>query len=223
MEIKKHYKADIEKKKIIFLQIGFIISISIILIAMEWGTAVTGTIPDTSLVGVEMIVEMQYISRVEKLTPPIPKPKDIENLEIVDNNIPLENEYEVTDTEIFETTKIDISDLIEEEDEEPAIVIFAEKMPEFPGGKKTLLKFIARNIKYPVLAKENNIQGRVFVRFLVTHKGNIKQATVLRSVHSTLDKEALRIVKSFPRWKAGIQNGKPVNVWLTLPITFQLN
>jgi len=95
-----------------------------------------------------------------------------------------------------------------------------EQMPEYPGGDKALMNFLSRKIKYPVIAKENGIQGRVVIRFVVTRTGKLEKPEILRSLDPSCDEEALRVVRSFPRWKPGIQKGRKVNVYFILPIKF---
>ena len=98
-----------------------------------------------------------------------------------------------------------------------------EQIPTFPGGQKALLQYISDNIKYPSIAKEQGIQGRVLVRFVVKKDGSVGEVQVLRGVHEALDKEAVRLMKSLPyKFTPGKQNGTPVNVWYTMPISFKL-
>ena len=106
-----------------------------------------------------------------------------------------------------------------------SIYSVVETMPDFPGGQKELLSFLSRNIKYPTKAIENKIQGRVIVQFVVNKDGSISGAKVVRSVDPDLDKEALRVINSMPKWKPGMQKGEPVSVKFTVPIVFrnQLN
>ncbi len=110
----------------------------------------------------------------------------------------------------------------EEESAPPEVFVVVEEMPTFPGGEAELMKFIYTNIQYPDIAKKNNIQGRVILRFCVTYKGGIDQVAVLKGINSDLDNEAIRVIKMLPEWKPGRQGGKPVNVWYSVPITFQL-
>ena len=107
---------------------------------------------------------------------------------------------------------------------EDAEVVFdvVEQMPEFPGGPQALFEWLSKNITYPVIAQENGIQGRVIVRFAVDCDGSITDVKVMTSVNPALDKEAVRVVKSMPRWKPGKQNGKTVKVRSTVPVTFSL-
>ncbi len=113
-----------------------------------------------------------------------------------------------------------IKPVVEEEDNQVLEVV--EQMPTFPGGQKALLQYISDNIKYPSIAQENGIQGRVVVRFVVKRDGSVGEVQVLRGVDATLDKEAVRVVKSIPNFIPGKQNGHAVNVWFTLPVQFKL-
>ena len=113
--------------------------------------------------------------------------------------------------------------IVEEKKPEPEKVFTAvEQMPQFPGGDAELMKFLSKNIKYPTMAMENNIQGRVIVQFVVTKTGAIGEVKVVRSVDRDLDREAVRVCKSLPKFTPGKMNGQAVNVWYTLPVSFKL-
>lgn len=120
----------------------------------------------------------------------------------------------------------DIADLKEtitkapEAEEKPYTMV--EQMPQFPGGDKELLSYIAKNLHYPTIAQENGIQGKVFVRFVVTATGDVKDVKVMRSLDPYCDKEAIRVIQSLPKWIPGRQNGRNVPVYYTVPITFKL-
>lgn len=105
---------------------------------------------------------------------------------------------------------------------EQKVYDIAEQMPKFPGGQNELFKFISQNIKYPVEAEENNIQGRVIVSFVVERDGSITDISVIKSVHPLLDNEAIRITKLMPKWIPAKQNGETVRVRYTVPVTFRL-
>ena len=113
-------------------------------------------------------------------------------------------------------------EIVVEEKKEEKVFSAVEQMPQFPGGEAELMKYISNNIKYPTMAMENNIQGRVVVQFVVTSTGKIGEVKVVRSKDPDLDKEAVRVVKSLPNFIPGKMNGQAVNVWYTLPITFKL-
>ena len=117
--------------------------------------------------------------------------------------------------------------IVEEKKPEPpkednTVFEVVEQKPQFPGGEAALLKYIAEHIRYPAMAQENNIQGRVVVKFVVTKTGSVGDVQVVRSKDKDLDKEAIRVVKSLPKFTPGKNNGHPVNVWYTLPINFKL-
>ena len=97
-----------------------------------------------------------------------------------------------------------------------------EEMPSFPGGQGALMAFLSSNIKYPVVAQENGVQGRVIVGFVVERDGSITDVKIMRSVDPSLDREAQRVVKAMPKWKPGKQNGSAVRVKYTVPVVFRL-
>ena len=109
----------------------------------------------------------------------------------------------------------------EEDDDEFFMVV--ENMPEFPGGDLGLMKYIQKNVKYPPIAKEYTITGKVYVQFIVDKSGTVTNVKVVRGVDKNLDAEAVRVVKSLPKYKPGKQRGKPVRVMFTIPINFTLN
>ena len=110
-----------------------------------------------------------------------------------------------------------------DEEENLSTYEMVESMPSFPGGPSALFEYLARNIMYPVVAEENGIQGRVIVTFIVEKDGSITDVRVIKPVDPSLDKEAMRVIKSMPRWIPGIQKGVPVRVKYTVPVTFRLD
>lgn len=108
--------------------------------------------------------------------------------------------------------------------EDDVVFVIVESMPEFPGGQQALFKYLSENVKYPVIAQENGIQGRVVCQFVVNKDGSIDDIEVVRSGGDpSLDKEAIRVIKSMPKWKPGKQRGKAVRVKYSVPVTFSLN
>ena len=118
--------------------------------------------------------------------------------------------------------KVEIIQEKPKEEKKEQVFRHVEQMPEFPGGEAALMKYINDNIRYPVMAIENGVQGRVTVQFVVTKDGSVGNVTVLRGVDRNLDEEAIRVCKTLPKFIPGKQNGQPVNVWFTLPVTFRL-
>jgi len=144
------------------------------------------------------------------------KPEDIKQLMTAD-----QAQTEVTNKEVVEVVQ-QVKEEVQEADPEAIPFVVVEEMPMFPGGDPALLKYISEHTNYPEVAKENNIQGRVIVRFCVTSKGGVSQVSVLKGVDPELDKEAIRVVNTLPTFKPGKQGGKPVPVWYMVPITFTL-
>ncbi|MCE4562763.1 energy transducer TonB [Maribellus sp. CM-23] len=101
-------------------------------------------------------------------------------------------------------------------------IVIVDPMPEFKGGKSRLIEYLSNNINYPEKARRNEIEGKVFVNFIVAEDGKIIDCKVVKGVSPELDKEALRVAKKMPKWKPGEQHGKPIRVTYTLPINFKL-
>jgi periplasmic protein TonB len=168
--------------------------------------------------------------------PPPPPPQDVVQQAryvppvVVDSIKPEENvqlmtadqaQVEVKNEEVVEEVQV-AKEEVQEEDPEAEPFIVVEEMPMFPGGEPALLAYIAEHTQYPEVAKENNIQGKVIVRFCVTSKGGVDKVSILKSVDAELDKEAIRVVQTLPAFKPGKQGGKPVPVWYMVPINFTL-
>lgn len=228
MELKKSPKADLENKRNLFVQLGLVVSLAICLYGFEATSKVDQVQSLGSMSGQTVEEEIIPVTRQEEVKPPPPPPpKVVDMLVIVDDNTEIQDELEIEDTEATDKTAIiavmQVSDNKQEEEKEETPVFFiVEEMPDFPGGQLALRKFIAQAIKYPVIAQENGIQGKVFVNFVVEKDGSVTKATISRGVDPSLDKEALRVVNSLPKWKPGKQGGKPVRVSYTVPINFVL-
>ena len=217
MEPKKNPKISLEKKKGLFFQIGLIITLLIIFGAFEWKSydKVAYNLGQLSLDDLEE--EIIPITQQE-VKPPPPPPPPPEVIEIVEDEFEIDDEGEIEDTESDEDEMIEIE---EESDDEFFMVV--ENMPEFPGGDLGLMKYIQKNVKYPPIAKEYNITGKVYVSFIVDKSGAVTNVKVVRGVDKNLDAEAVRVVKSLPKYKPGQQRGKPVRVMFTIPINFTLS
>jgi protein TonB len=217
MDAKKNPKVNLENKRSLFLQIGLFVTLLIILIAFEYRSYERSDYNLGALNLDDLEEEIIPITKQE-VKPPPPPPPPPEIIEIVEDDIEIEDEIEIEDTESDEDEIIEIE---EEDDEEFFMVV--ENMPECPGGDLGLMKYIQKNVKYPAIAKEYNITGKVYVSFIVDKKGSVTNVKVVRGVDKNLDAEAVRVVKSLPKYKPGKQRGKPVRVMFTIPINFTLN
>ncbi len=227
MEQKKSQKADLESKKNIFFLLGLVISLGVTFMAFEWSTKASKAESLGTVQTQEVEEEIIPITREPEVKPPPPPtPKVIEVLNIVDNNVKIEDELEIEDSEADNATVIDINPVIstteEKEVEEDKIFTIVEEPAEFPGGDRALFKYLSDHVKYPVIAQENGIQGKVYVKFVVNEQGVASGAELLRGVDPSLDKEALRVIGSLPKFKPGKQRGRPVKVYYNAVINFTL-
>lgn len=225
MEIKKSPKADLEGKKTTWFLVGLVLILAAMFVAFEWTKRDVVITADSGIVDVPFEEEMVPITQQEEpkqASPPPEAPKVEEVLRIADNDANVQESTIQSNEDKGQAVEIKYV-LVEEEDvEEQQIFQVVEEMPEFPGGVAECLKFLAKNIKYPTIAQENGVQGRVIVQFVVNQDGSIVDPLVVRSVDPYLDKEALRVIKMMPKWKPGKQRGKAVRVKYTVPVTFKL-
>ncbi len=225
MQVKKSEKASLEKDKLIYVLMGLVIVLSLCYVALEWTEkeVTKYEVTDTDLFFEEEI-EIQQTSQETPPPPPPPAVQEVEVLNVVEDNV--ETESIEVNTEDDKTEEIVIAAPVEapvEEEEEEVVFVVVESMPEFPGGQQALFKYLSDNIKYPVIAQENGIQGRVICQFTVNKDGSIVDIEVVRSGGDpSLDKEAVRVIKTMPKWKPGKQRGKPVRVKFTVPVSFKL-
>ena len=228
MEIKKSEHADLERGKGTSLLIGFVIALGVMFVALEWTQREVEDNSDLYTArDVSLNEEMIPITLPEKKTVP-PPPAAVtkaEIIEIVEDDADIEEDIMASTEDNVEWVDLDDYEVVEvePEPEEEEIFMVVEDQPEFPGGTAALLEYLRKNIKYPAICRENNIQGRVLVTFIVNKDGAIVEPEVVKSVNPSLDKEALRVISSMPNWKPGSQRGKPVRVKYTVPVNFRLN
>lgn len=229
MEIKKSRKADLEGGKGLSILMGIVVGLAVLFVGFEWGTQEKTIQKDEGIA--DIIAEEEIdITRQEETPPPPPPPVEqvAEVLNVVEDDVEVENTDLLSseDNQAEAQTQTYVPPVVKVEEEEESsqqIFMVVEEMPEFPGGQAALMSFIAKSIKYPVVAQENGIQGRVTCSFVVNKDGSIVDAEVIRGIDPSLDKEALRVINTMPKWKPGKQRGKPVRVKFTVPINFRLN
>lgn len=228
MEIKKSPKADLERGKLTSLLMGVIVGLAILFVGFEWSNRDIKVVTDDGVADIiaEEEVEITRQENTPPPPPPPPAPAAAEVLNVVDDNVQLDDVDILSseDDQAAAQAQTYTPPAVVEEEEESSQQIFTvvETMPEFPGGQGALLQYLAKSIKYPVIAQENGIQGRVTCTFVVNKDGSIVDAEVIRGVDPSLDKEALRVINSMPKWSPGKQRGKPVRVKYTVPVTFRL-
>ena len=228
MDIKKSEKASLENKKLLFVEIGLVVSLAIVLGAFEW----TSTETETSLLEdtTEVLIEEEIISTQMDTPPPPPAAPKIpilsDQIDIVDDEIEIEDDM-FMNLEDDASLGVEIMDYVEVEDEvveEEAIPFqLVEEKPSFQGGDANQFsKWVNSRLVYPEIAKENGVQGRVTLQFTVEKDGTVTKVKVLRGVDPSLDKEAVRVVSMSPKWKPGKQRDRAVPVTYTFPVIFQL-
>jgi protein TonB len=191
---------------------------------MEWKSydKVEYTVADRQ---VEDIPEEIIPITEQKLKPPPPPPQQVTIINVVEDDVVVEDEIEL-DVDMDDNTEMEEYVPVAQEEEkaveEQQIFLVVEEMPSYPGGEQEMYRFISQNIEYPRMAKESGISGRVFVTFVVEKDGSVTDVKVLRGIGGGCDEEAIRVIKSMPKWKAGKQRGKAVRVQYRMPIKFTL-
>jgi protein TonB len=222
--MRKTENANLENKKIIFFEIGVSIALIIMLFAFEYKSYGPTDYEINRREVVDIPEDIVPITEQKVKPPPPPPPKQVTKITIVEDDVDVDDEIDI-DVEADDNTEMEEYIPLEDEDEEideQEIFSIVESMPEFPGGVKELYKFLNDNIRYPMMAKEANIQGVVYVNFLIESDGNITNIIVLRGIGGGCDDEAIRIVEIMPKWTPGKQRGKPVRVNFNLPVKFTL-
>ncbi|MFA6894341.1 MAG: energy transducer TonB [Bacteroidales bacterium] len=229
MEIKKSPKADLKNKQVLFSEIGLVLVLGAVLLAFEWSTKESKDSSSMSSAAVEIEEEIIPITNQQpELPPEMPKiPVLSDQIDIVDDNIEVDDNllFNLEDDKNLGVEVMDyVSSVGEEEINEEAIPFaLVEEKPTFMGGEaNSFSKWVNSKLVYPEVAKENGVQGRVTLQFTVNIDGSVSNVIVLRGVDSSLDKEAVRIVSSSPKWKPGKQRERPVKVTYTFPVIFQL-
>ena len=228
MEVKKSPKADLTKSSAMFLEIGLIAALAIVLLAFEWksGNVKKAELSANDVIAAEEeiipITEEENIVRPKMPTIPILS----DAIDIVDDDIKVDEEmFSFEDSEDLGVDMNDYGYEVGEESVEDEAIPFAlvEQKPMFQGGDANAFsKWVNQHLAYPDIAKENGIQGRVTLQFTVNTDGSVSGVKVLRGVDPSLDKEAVRVVSSSPKWTPGKQRDRPVKVTYTFPVIFQL-
>ena len=234
MEQKKNPQADLERSRSIFTLIGLIVALGVVIFAFEWKTY-ERELMDLGSLDMEIDEEMVPVTLRQKKPPPPPPPPP-EVIQVVEDDKEIEDEIKIQDQDFDEEEIIEIIEEPEEEEVlEPMNFMVVQNKPVFPGCEnlkdaneqymcfnQKIAEHIRTVFKYPPIAKDMGIQGRVFVTFVIDQQGKITNATVGRSVDKHLDAEAVRIVNTLPQMTPAKQRGKSVSVAFTVPINFKL-
>lgn len=230
--VKKYAEADLSKVRTVLLAFGAIVAFSSSIYALTWRDR-PQQVEEFVMEAIDDELEIEA-PQTEQVKPPPPPPPPPE-IQVVEDDEILEDEPEIEDIEIEEDEIIEVPDIIEEEVVvEQEIFTIVEDMPKFKGCENLsgneattctnteIQKFIAKNIVYPPMALENDIEGKVFVRFVVNPKGEVTDVTIAKGADSLLDNAALKLVKTMPKFTPGKQRGKAVPVQYIIPINFKI-
>jgi len=239
MEIKKSSKADLEGGKSLCFLMGVIVGLAFLFVCFEWGTTELRISSSEGIADIFVEDQIEMTTQEEDVPPPPPPPavqqqQEVvaEVLSIVEDNADVGQQILMSSEDTQREAQVQtyvapaaiaVKTTVEEEEEAQQIFVIVEKQPEFPGGMTAMNAFLSSNIKYPVVAQENGIFGRVTCSFVVNIDGSIVDIEVIRGVDPSLDKEAMRVISTMPRWTPGEQRGRPVRVRFTLPVQFRLN
>ena len=228
MEIKKSPQASLENKRLLFAEIGLIVALLVVYAGFETSTRAhtTATLIDTT----KAIAEIDVCAIQLETPPPAPEvpalPQLSDELEIVDNDIAVDIEFESLDDSNAPILlgEYKEKEVIEEEVEEETYFVYnVEEQPTFNGGDANeFSKWVNTHIQYPPIAQEMSIQGKVTLQFTIEKDGSLQNVKVLSTPDESLSKEAVRVVSSSPKWKPGKQRDRAVKVTYTFPVIFQL-
>lgn len=226
METKKTPQASLENKRVLFLELGLIVSLLAAIGAFSYSTAVR-KVPVFQATG-QTLIDEEIVPIVRDAPPEPPKapaiPQFSEILTIVDDNVKTDDVIIFDDSDIevpvYDYREMVVEDPIEEED---IPFVLVEQKPTFQGGDANeFSRWISQHLDYPEIAKANGVQGRVMVQFTVQKDGSVGNVKLLRGVDPSLDKEALRVVALSPKWEPGRQRDRSVNVTYQFPVIFVL-
>jgi protein TonB len=222
MENKKNSKADVHKLRGMLFSVSLTLTLGLVITAFEWKSDGDGR--KVSLAGTDQATE--ELIEVPPTEQPPPPPPRIANPKIVE--VPDEEEIvkdldisiDLEMKEVSEAVPVVVEKMAEEETDEVFVIV--EQNPQFPGGNGEFLKFIANNMTYPRNAKVMGIEGKVFLKVIVGKDGSLMNPEIMKGIGGGCDEEALRVVMQSPRWKPGMQRGRPVKVSIVIPIVFKL-
>jgi periplasmic protein TonB len=230
MEVKKSQKANLNNKRLIFTEIGFVVSLLVVLGAFEYQSKEKQTSAFEAEETIVEVEDMVPITQTETPPPPEAAPKIpvlSDQIDIVDDEIKVDDSsfLNLEDNANLGVEIMDYVEEVQEETVEEEAIPFqlVEEKPSFNGGDANeFSKWVNSKLVYPEIARENGVQGRVTLQFTVNTDGSVSNVKVLRGVDSSLDKEAVRVVSSSPKWKPGKQRDRAVKVTYTFPVIFQL-
>ncbi len=235
MEIKKSDKANLDKQRRGNFMLGLVLALAMLFAALEFTTRPAGLSEDDKMLDdlpdelnmTPVVEQKDMISATGNTGAPskaitqkvqeVPKTVATQEISPVTSKLVIGNGEGIT-------RQADVTEALPQVPitKDSVVLKTVEQLPEFPGGIVQFMKWLTRNLRYPPIAQSQRIQGKVVVSFIINKDGSIASPTIVQSVDPILDREALRVVKMMPRWKPGLQNGKPCRTMFAIPVNFQL-
>lgn len=235
MEIKKSDKANLDKQRRGNFMLGLVLALAMLFAALEFTTRPAGLSEDDKMLDdlpdelnmTPVVEQKDMISATGNAGTPskvitqkvqeVPKTVTTQEISPVTSKLVIGNGEGIT-------RQADVTEALPQVPitKDSVVLKTVEQLPEFPGGIVQFMKWLTRNLRYPPIAQSQRIQGKVVVSFIINKDGSIASPTIVQSVDPVLDREALRVVKMMPRWKPGLQNGKPCRTMFAIPVNFQL-
>jgi tonB family C-terminal domain len=235
MEIKKSDKANLDKQRRGNFMLGLVLALAMLFAALEFTTRPAGLSEDDKMLDdlpdelnmTPVVEQKDMISATGNAGTPskaitqkvqeVPKTVATQEISPVTSKLVIGNGEGIT-------RQADVTEALPQVPitKDSVVLKTVEQLPEFPGGIVQFMKWLTRNLRYPPIAQSQRIQGKVVVSFIINKDGSIASPTIVQSVDPVLDREALRVVKMMPRWKPGLQNGKPCRTMFAIPVNFQL-
>lgn len=235
MEIKKSDKANLDKQRRGNFMLGLVLALAMFFAALEFTTRPAGLSEDDKMLDdlpdelnmTPVVEQKDMISATGNAGTPskaitqkvqeVPKTVATQEISPVTSKLVIGNGEGIT-------RQADVTEALPQVPitKDSVVLKTVEQLPEFPGGIVQFMKWLTRNLRYPPIAQSQRIQGKVVVSFIINKDGSIASPTIVQSVDPVLDREALRVVKMMPRWKPGLQNGKPCRTMFAIPVNFQL-
>lgn len=235
MEIKKSDKGNLDKQRRGNFMLGLVLALAMLFAALEFTTRPAGLSEDDKMLDdlpdelnmTPVVEQKDMISATGNTGTPskaiTQKVQEVPNTVATQEISPVTSKLVIGNGEGI-TRQADVTEALPQVPitKDSVVLKTVEQLPEFPGGIVQFMKWLTRNLRYPPIAQSQRIQGKVVVSFIINKDGSIASPTIVQSVDPVLDREALRVVKMMPRWKPGLQNGKPCRTMFAIPVNFQL-
>ena len=234
MEIKKNREADLDRGRPQRFLLGLLLALSCLYVALEFTLTPEDPLDDPDLLAqLSIDSELPPMMRPDNMLMLAPKaePKPTQKLKVVDEETELEPQQEEeqvetdmdSDMEALDSEEEDITlEAAKPDDEEAVSFRVVQDLPQFPGGPTEFMKWLTRNLKYPKSVEQLKQQGEVVAEFIVNKDGSVTDVTIVKSFHPLCGREVLRVLRSMPRWTAGIQDGQPCRTKVSIPVVFRL-